>query len=377
MDLKRQTAPVSIAAKPGAKKLSREQTTFNSLIRQIEASREALKSWDEVGTLFQAKLLRELVPVQEKLEKLRHKMVLRLDQACQNGSLTKTEKKTASGVITQMASELMDNDGMSDLRDIYSRHSGNDPEEEEAAEFDEAKMMAEILFGVDVDDVNSPDELMEKVGQAFEEHLRQERVEADVREERRARRKKSAKQLAAEARDKAEQAELSLSIREIYRKLVNALHPDREPDPAERVRKTELMQRVNLAYNQKNLLQLFELQLELEHIDQHSINNIDPKRLKHYNKILREQANQLKAEVEMATFSFKQRFDLDPFSRITPRTVMQGLSDDIRQIKFTITQIERDLKLFVDPKALKNWLRNWRKITRDAARMFKDDDLFF
>ncbi len=45
------------------------------------------------------------------------------------------------------------------------------------------------------------------------------------------------------------------------------LHPDREPDEAERVRKTELMQRVNEAYSKKDLLQLVALQLEIEQID--------------------------------------------------------------------------------------------------------------
>jgi len=376
MDLKRQTAPVSIAAKASATKLSKEQKTFNSLIKQIEASRAALKSWDDVGILFQQKFLKELVPVKEKLEKLQHKMILRLDQACQHGGLTKAEKKTASGVIRELAGGLMDNEDMSDLKDIYNRHGGSDRDEELAEELDDVKMMAENLLGIDMDDVTTPDELVAKLGQAFEEHHAQAKKEDEARAERRAKRKKTAKQLAAETREKAEQAELSLSIREIHRKLVNALHPDREPDPDERVRKTELMQRVNRAYNEKNLLQLFELQLELEHIDQHAINNLDPKKLKHYNKILREQANQLKAEVDAVAFSFIQRFDLDPFSTITPRAVMQVLNDDIKEVKYTITQIERDLKAFTDAKTLKTWLKDWTKFIRQAERDFKNNMFF-
>jgi hypothetical protein len=41
------------------------------------------------------------------------------------------------------------------------------------------------------------------------------------------------RQLAAEAREQVEEAELSLSIREVYRNVARALHPDRETDPQE------------------------------------------------------------------------------------------------------------------------------------------------
>lgn len=58
-------------------------------------------------------------------------------------------------------------------------------------------------------------------------------------------RKKTAKQLARDAQREAEEKQMSQSIREVYRKLASALHPDREPDPVERQRKTELMQRAN------------------------------------------------------------------------------------------------------------------------------------
>ena len=51
---------------------------------------------------------------------------------------------------------------------------------------------------------------------------------------------------------------MSQSIREVYRKLAGALHPDRESDPQERERKTALMQRVNQAYAKNNLLQLLD-----------------------------------------------------------------------------------------------------------------------
>ena len=52
--------------------------------------------------------------------------------------------------------------------------------------------------------------------------------------------------------------EASQSVRDVYRKLVSALHPDREADGAERERKTALMQRANQAYERNDLLELLD-----------------------------------------------------------------------------------------------------------------------
>lgn len=65
---------------------------------------------------------------------------------------------------------------------------------------------------------------------------------------------KTLKQIAAEAQEQVDKAQLSLSIRELYRKLASALHLDRESDLQERKWKTALMQRANHAYSKNNLL---------------------------------------------------------------------------------------------------------------------------
>lgn len=90
-------------------------------------------------------------------------------------------------------------------------------------------------------------------------------------------RKKSAKTLAKEAAKAQEEEQISLSIRGVPQ--TGQCAARYEPDPAERERKTALMQRANEAYANKNLLQLLELQLELEHIDAAHLANLAPERL--------------------------------------------------------------------------------------------------
>ena len=179
-------------------------------------------------------------------------------------------------------------------------------------------------------------------------------------EARRAKRKKTAKQQAKEDQMEAEAAHLKKSIQEVYRKLATALHPDREPDPAERERKTALMQKVNVAYGNKDLLQLLELQLQVEQIDQTQINNIAEDRLKHYNKILKQQLEQLEQEVQGIEAAWKMRLNMPPFAPVSPKGLMDRLQDDIRQIKREIANIKQDLHTFQDVQHLKTWLKTYK-----------------
>ena len=121
------------------------------------------------------------------------------------------------------------------------------------------------------------------------------------------------------------------------------------------------MQRINQAYDQKNLLLLLELQLELEHIDQATINNITAGRLKHYNKILKEQLNELEHEIFLTEDMFKSQFGISPFERLTPSTVMCNLATDIVGIQNAIRELKDDLLVFQDIKKLKAWLKAMRR----------------
>jgi len=154
-----------------------------------------------------------------------------------------------------------------------------------------------------------------------------------------------------------EQAQITLCIREIYRKLASALHPDREPDALERERKTELMQRVNEAYNKNDLLQLLELQLELEHIDQHSISHLSEDRLKHYNKLLKEQVRELDEQIRHVESAFRYSYRIDPFATLSPDKPLRMLAADVKEIQANIRELEHDLVAFEDIKNVKRWLK--------------------
>jgi hypothetical protein len=365
------TSPKAVSVVTGLDKpiLSNGQKTFNSLIKQIEKRRERLKTWETVMPEFQKKFVDELLPLEKIAADLRVKLVHQLDGVCDQKGLTKTERRTISELIASLAGELLEERDDAQLKAVYNRHSQSDYESETAVVAEEMKSMLEDMFGFELGDdftTGSQDEILQRAQAEMEAHMARETAVHQAREERRAKRKKSAKQLAAQARQEAEQAQLGQAIRDVYRKLASALHPDREADPQERERKTALMQRVNQAYGKNDLLKLLELQLELEHIDQSAINGISEDRLKRYNQILKEQVAELDQEIRHVEAGFRDAYGIPPHTSVSPGTVLRGLASDIALVRLGISEMEKDLRAIDDVKKLKQWLKDLKRQRADV-----------
>jgi hypothetical protein len=364
---------ISIAPDHNKPKLSRGQKAFNTLIRQIEKRRERLRAWETVRPSFQKQYVDVFLPLVRASTDLQVKMVHRLESAWGQKGLTKVERRTISQVITGLAADLIDESEDAQLKLLYNKHSQSDYDSEAAAEREDMKMALEAMLGVELGDdldMKSPEDVLQRVHASIEEQQAREEAENHAREERRSKRKKSPKQLAAQAQEEAEQAELSQSIREVYRKLASALHPDREADPLERERKTALMQRANQAYGRNDLLTLLELQLEMEHIDRRAINEISEDRLKHYSKILKEQVAELDAEIVHVEYGFRESYGIPPFIDVAPGTVLRNLANDIAELGRAIRDLEADLLVFEDPKQTKGWLKELKR--RQASLRFDE-----
>ena len=369
---------VAVASGHDQHKLSKGQQAFNKLIEQIEKKRAQLVDWEAAVLRYQKKYTGELQPLVDDLMDRQVRMVHSLDRASVQKGLSKIERGAIAGLIVDLADQLLANRDDAELKAIYNKHSHSDYDQEEAADIKHMKSVMEGVLGVDLGDdfdVNSGEEFLKHIQSKMEEEWAQENVKRQAWEERRSKRKKTAKQLAKEVQQQAEEQQISLSIREVYRKLASALHPDRETDARERERKTALMQRVNEAYEKRNLLQLLKLQLELEHIDQNTVNNISEDRLKHYNKILKEQLAELEREIYHVEGEFVMQFNIDPFQKVSPRTIMRHLTGEITEVQHAIRDIEKDMLELEDIKKVKAWLK---KMRLQAAEMddFADFDDF-
>lgn len=362
--LKMQSKAISIAASQDQPTLSKEQKAFNTLIRKIEEKRSNLAAWQAAIPLYQSQYVSEFLPLLETTQAMKIELLYCLDSACEQKGLNAAERRMIHALISNLSADLIMERDDEDLKSLYNKHSDSDFDAEEAAVLDSMKAMLENELGLDFDDdleLSTPEDLLAHAQKLMEEQQTQHFAEQEAQAEHQAKRKKTAKQIAKEAQQKAEEQETHLSIRELYRKLASALHPDREPDLQERARKTELMQRINQAYDQKNLLLLLELQMELEHIDQATINNISASRLKHYNKILKEQLSELEHETVQVVEEFKEQFGLSPFEHVAPATILRHLANDIVETQQAIRESKKEILELQDIKKVKIWLKNVKR----------------
>jgi len=351
-----------------AETLSKAQQTFNRQIRQIEKLRDKLRHWEETTARYQEKYVRELLPVIEASTALQIKLVHALHNGSDEKGLTPAERRRLGALITDIASDILGEHDDVAIKAIYNLYSDVDYDSREAAERDNVKGFLEDMFDLDLgdEDFDSTEDVFERAKAQFRDKQSQSDTEELEHEQARTPRKKTAKQLAKEARAEADALRLNQTLREIYRKLASVLHPDRETDPDERERKTALMQRINQAYAKKNLLQLLELQLEVEHIGENVISSLDDDKLRHFNAILREQIEELKLELAHVHSDFCARFNVDPFSGTKPETLLRHLDRDIFSVKQDNVELEQDVALLARPKGAKAWLKKLRARAREG-----------
>ncbi|UEP36605.1 J domain-containing protein [Burkholderia ambifaria] len=365
----RRGAAVAIAPGHETASLSKAQKTFNTLVKQIEKRRERLGEWNAVMPAFQKKFVDALLPLEQESTALRIKLLHLLDDAFLQKGLSKAEQRTLSDLIVDMARDLIQVSDDATLKVIYNRHVGSGNVGNAAAEA-EPDSEAQSQPPEDLDSL-SPDELAERMQAELDAQFERDMAAHAAREAQRAKRKKAPKQSAAQARIEAEQAESSKSIREIYRKLASALHPDRETDPREQERKTVLMQRVNHAYAKGNLLQLLELQLEIEQIDRRAIDGLSEARLTRYNGILEEQIRELDHEIQHVENDFRRTYGIASSTKVAPDTVMRILTRDIAGMQRGNQDLAVALREFEDPDKVRDWLKDMKR--RPASSRFDDE----
>ena len=94
------------------------------------------------------------------------------------------------------------------------------------------------------------------------------------------------------------------SLKTVYLKITAMIHPDREPDEAKKLDKTELLQKVNEAYAEQDLFYLLKLQLQLETNKGLSSKALSSEQVKFYQLSLEAQSQNLQSQLEEIFASF-------------------------------------------------------------------------
>jgi flagellar hook-associated protein FlgK len=250
---------LQIPPAPAGSTRTPQQKRFNTLIRQIEQSREALAAWNENIPLYRQAHSQLLVPLRKELQAAFLDWLFALDVLVDRKGWTNSERATLRDVICEGAQDvLLARGDDAQVKALFDKHSDVDFDTGQRELTLAMKALAEEVTGLDLgdDEIHDDAVLFERMRESLAQKVATEQAERDARA---ARRPKTA----AQQKREAEAQQATQSVREIYRKLASSLHPDRETDERERAAKTELMQRVNQAYAAGDLLALLELQLRI------------------------------------------------------------------------------------------------------------------
>lgn len=316
--------------------LAQQQARFNALVHDVALWRDALADWKERIERFR----QAVEPVRRELHAAWRQWTFALDRAALQPGLARAEREQLAELLLETATALLEGEDDPEIAAVASRHA-------EAAPCKPSRR----------DDAAHGAGDPEHREDGADDWEQRAAAAAARRAERAARRRSAA---ASKRRDQAAQ-EVSQSLRDVYRRLASALHPDREPDAEQRDHKTALMQRANQAYAQGNLLALLELQLQAEQLDAAHLRAVDRRRLQHYVTVLQEQLVDLQAETRRLEAQFRAAAGVASGSGLQSRKADRLISSESQRLRGELQLLHRQTRLLADIDDTKSWLRAQRR----------------
>ena len=344
--------------------LSKAQKEFNQLTKKIEDLETELAQFRTAASNIQQRIYTEYEPLLREYNQQRATLVRVFDRAHGRPDATKSERKKLADLILNTAYSLISEYGMDELKPIFDKYDADgydvaDAESEQQVA-EAMKNMASSMYGIYFDE-NADVSTQEKFMAYVQEQMQANQVEAEKRQQEaaqnQAKKPKSVKQAAREEKKQLEERNTTKAVRTLYMDLVKAFHPDREPDEAEKIRKTEIMQRVTKAYETSDLLALFRLQLEFDRIDQQHLETLAKDQLKYYNKILWQQVDELSSELHDLQNQLAAMMNKPSMPVSSASTLELSFNNDLREIKRAAKATKKDVKDLANPAYMKAFLK--------------------
>jgi hypothetical protein len=367
-------APVPAIAAP----LTAAQRAFNALVGRIEAERARLAAWEAALPDYHRRWHADLQPRLDARRRAAAEFARFLDGAYGWPGLSNADRRLLAEAIRATAQPLVGTaadragDGAGHdadtaaLRGLLDKYADPADAARRPARRRDADASADApadggAAGTDGDD--DPSLSPEALAVRIDARLEADRARAEAaREAGRAARRRAAGQrrAAGEARQAGQ------SARDVYRRLASALHPDREPDAAERARKTVLMQRANEAHAAGRLLDLLQLQLEAELTDPSRIAALGEARLETYNRLLAAQLADVERENRETAARIAGELGLGPQDALSPGRIPGRFRELLQWLDAEQQARVRERRALVDAAALRQWLRARRQAVRHA-----------
>jgi hypothetical protein len=359
-------------------KLTPAQQRFNELLAHIErlsGQIQRLETWSDRHRYAHIQALRESV---QQAQVHRKSLLLFVHERLQTADLTDRQQRMARGLVRGWIGQLSAaaDPQVQALVDEYVSEEDTQEAAEELAEAAQAmRERIEEALGQPLNkpsQYQTPEEMMQAGMRQWQQQ--QEANEAKKNAKRTARKAQKQAQKKSAAAEKGEvpvglmrELDAKSAIRTIFRQLASALHPDREPDEQERLRKTGLMSEVNAAYEKNDLTTLLRLQMQVSQVNPQSTARMADDKLIAMSLLLKEQVAALEEDLDQLESRLSRELCV-PVRADADETVMaqslQRLQADQRYITDTLAA---DLRRIQNDAELKRWLKEQWQLAKATS----------
>ena len=316
--------------------LSKNQQNFNKLIKKIEALEKEITDTKKLAFELTIAYSKEITPVEKTLGKAYFEFATLLDSYVQNIKLTKRQNDDFENHIMDLFNIALTYTEPDEQEEALYNKYGNVSykemlEVEKLDLFEQFRDFMEDEMGVDVGEMDfdiSNEEEARKYAEKLKEQFDKKNQEEEERE---LNKKKSKKQIEEEQKQKLEDELSKKSLRSIYISLAKMLHPDTEINEEQKAEKTELMKKVTVAYDQKDLATLLKLEMEWVNRTADDLQKLTDEKLKLYNKVLSEQVEDLDEELYQLKMNpaYSNVFELLNYSSKYAHTLLKTQKKEI------------------------------------------------
>ncbi|PZQ91199.1 MAG: molecular chaperone DnaJ [Acinetobacter johnsonii] len=269
---------------------SPQQKKLNRLIERIEQQKQELATWENAQADIQNYTRSKLFPVYAELHTVLFEQLDTLWNHLASDVFSKADLAQIDTKIAALAKMLKKSQRLTSEQKVqvekidtfYMQHAEHIRAKKTKANSIQSHNLTETVEqNVDVDWEN-----YEYDSAQYE--VERERVKQLKQQEKR----EQAAKMAAQ------------SLKTVFLKITAMIHPDREPDEAKKLEKTELLQQVNEAYAEQDLFYLLKLQLQLETNKGLSSKALSSEQVRFYQLALETQSQNLQSQLEEIFASF-------------------------------------------------------------------------
>ena len=361
--------------------LTPAQQRFNDLLARIEALSgliQRLEAWSDRHRYTHIQALRESVQLAQTHRK---SLLLFVHERLQTADLTDRQQRMARGMVRGLIDHLapMADPQVQALADVYvSEEDTQEVAQEQAEAAQRLRERIEEALGQPIEKAGqyqTPEEMMQAgMRQWQRQQEADEQRKAAKRAARKAQKQAQKKSAAAEKSEVPAAALRELdaksAIRTIFRQLASALHPDREPDEQERLRKTALMSEVNAAYEKNDLTTLLRLQMQVAQINatnKSGTARMADDKLIAMSLLLKEQVAALEEDLDQLESRLSQELCVPVRADADEAALSLSLQRIQADQRHSADSLAADLRRIQNDAELKRWLKEQWQLAKATS----------